>query len=183
MYACRFDGVLSIAKQRHRASLRLSAYYFDPGLAAESGVNIKGAGHAEVAIPFVFLGPQPLGNQDMGGSYGQMWTHGVSPMDLGWFGCTPCSDRPNLTEEIHSELVWWLRTYTFRHTLHALQKSMKFVASLCLQTVSGQLWWITLFKFGCDIYIYIYIIIPFWILLEVFPLMRFNDQTASQRIQ
>lgn len=27
-------------------------------LAAESGVNIKGAGHAEVAIPFVFLGPQ-----------------------------------------------------------------------------------------------------------------------------
>ena len=31
-----------------------------PGFAAERGVNIDGAGHAEVAIPAVFLGPQFL---------------------------------------------------------------------------------------------------------------------------
>ena len=94
-------------------------------------------------------------NQDMGGSYVYVDSYGVSPMVYSVYPMFRQTQSDH--EEIHSEWRYDGYTYrhTFRHALHALQKSMKFVASLCLQTVSGQLWWITLFKFGCDIYIYI----------------------------
>lgn len=47
----------------HAINVLISAGLSSPALraCAEKGVEIEGAGHAESAIPLVFLGPQQLG--------------------------------------------------------------------------------------------------------------------------
>ena len=175
MYAYRFDGVLSIATPMHWASMFCCMLLLRPRSCCWKWGEYQGRRTCRGGDSLRVFGPSATLKSRDGRKlclceyvcvcvwkyrvdHGAM-VYPVAPPQhsnfdrASWwfangFGCTLCSDGPNLSEEIHGELVWWVHCDI--HCTHC--NCMNFGASLFLQAVSRQLWCIPPFKFGSDFF-------------------------------